>query len=215
MGREFLGLFDKWADDYDNTVSGLDNEYHDVFLHYDQILDQIVKQATGVVVEFGSGTGNLTKKLHDANMQVIAIEPSPAMRAKASEKIPTINIYDGDFLNFPAFDKEIDTIVSSYAFHHLTDAEKQEAIVKYNQLLPVNGRVVFADTLFQDETKKQAAIEKAESNLAYNLAQDLRTEYYPLLETLRKIFIEAGFSVSFQQMNDFAWIIFAEKKKEV
>lgn len=31
MGREFLSLFDHWADSYDDTVSGHDEQYKEVF----------------------------------------------------------------------------------------------------------------------------------------------------------------------------------------
>ena len=58
--------------------------------------------------------------------------------------------------------ENIDAFVSTYVFHHLTDDEKRIALKKYATLLPKNGKVVFADTVFLTEEAKQAQIEKKE-----------------------------------------------------
>lgn len=56
------------------------------------------------------------------------------MREKAAEKLGNVaQISDGDFLTFPVPEGEIDTVVSTYAFHHLTDEEKR----KLSQFMPV------------------------------------------------------------------------------
>ncbi|GGE79522.1 SAM-dependent methyltransferase [Priestia taiwanensis] len=63
MGREFLDIFTGWAKDYDAFVQGKDAEYADVFKDYHEILVTISDRAGEAVVEFGSGTGNLTTEL--------------------------------------------------------------------------------------------------------------------------------------------------------
>ena len=70
MGREFLGIFKEWATDYDNFVKGQDQEYLKVFENYSEILKQIVTKSGNIVLEFGSGTGNLTLELLQAQKQV-------------------------------------------------------------------------------------------------------------------------------------------------
>ena len=60
MGREFIELFEDWADYYDDTVTGHDDEYREVFKGYEEILDRVVNISCGYVLEFGVGTGNLT-----------------------------------------------------------------------------------------------------------------------------------------------------------
>lgn len=124
MGREFIDLFDEWSSSYDETVSGDDQEYKEVFHKYDEILEAVVQRSGNVVLEFGVGTGNLSEKLLKSGKTVIGIEPSKGMREKAVKRNPDLKLYDGDFLSFPTFDQEIDTVVSTYAFHHLTDDEK-------------------------------------------------------------------------------------------
>lgn len=38
MGREFIPLFENWANSYDDTVVGRDLQYKEVFRDYDGIL---------------------------------------------------------------------------------------------------------------------------------------------------------------------------------
>ncbi|TCP32296.1 putative AdoMet-dependent methyltransferase [Scopulibacillus darangshiensis] len=212
MGREFIDLFDVWAEKYDETVSGNDIEYQEVFDNYDGILQIVANFSKGTILEFGVGTGNLTEKLLLNGHKVFGVEPSKGMRDKAKEKFPDLDLCDGDFLTYPAFKKEINTIVSSYAFHHLTDREKETAIRAYSQLLPADGKIVFADTMFDDKVAKQEILDWAEQKGHHNLLADLQAEYYPLRETMEKIFEKNQFHAEFKQLNRFVWLICAKKE---
>lgn len=211
MGREFLDLFEQWADYYDETVVGHDEEYKEVFIHYDRILEEVASRSIGHVVEFGVGTGNLTTKLLNRNLEVTGIEPSSAMRSIANEKLGSrLEVVDGDFISFPQV-KKVDTFVSSYAFHHLTDTEKEQAIAKYGNLLASGGKIVFADTMYESEEAYKRAISDALSKGFLNLATDLQTEYYTTIPILKNILEKHGFSVTFDKCNEFVWILEAEK----
>ncbi|MCG1022281.1 class I SAM-dependent methyltransferase [Sutcliffiella horikoshii] len=213
MGREFVELFNDWANYYDATVSGKDQEYAEVFRGYEDILKDVAAKALSPVVEFGVGTGNLTAELLKEGHKVYAIEPSKTMREKAAEKLPeTVSIEDGDFLSFPAPPESIQSIVSTYAFHHLTDKEKEEAVAHYGKLLDKGGKIVFADTVFENEEAYRATIEQAEKHTFLNLANDLRTEYYTTMGVLTVIFEKHGFKVEFQRFNHFVWVMEATKQ---
>lgn len=211
MGREFLGVFETWASSYDDTVVGVDPEYREVFRNYHAILDCVSSLSYGYVLEFGAGTGNLTEKLIKKGRNVTAIEPSDAMRAIALKKLKgKVPILDGDFLDFKA-PNSIDSIVSTYAFHHLTDSEKAKAISIYNKLLKPGGKIVFADTMYPTKVEYDRAIEEAKSAHFFALAKDLQTEYYTTIEYLKKVFKENKFYTTFHRCNDFVWIIEAVK----
>jgi putative AdoMet-dependent methyltransferase len=212
MGREFVDIFDEWIDSYDASVAGEDPEYRDVFEGYDEILNAVTSKVVGTILEFGTGTGNLTAKLIDAGHQVIGIEPNTAMRRITANRFPLIEIKDGDLVDFETGSMSIDSIASSYVFHHLTDEEKGIALKKYAQLLPINGKVVFADTIFITEDAKQAQIDKERARNFHNVADDLEREYYTVLPVLLKLFLEAGFEVTFKQLNDFVWLMDATKQ---
>ncbi|MGG3019375.1 class I SAM-dependent methyltransferase [Geobacillus stearothermophilus] len=213
MGREFLDLFEQWAESYDRSVEGGDEQYRDVFAGYDRILNTVADKAGRVVLEFGVGTGNLTKKLLERGKTVYGIEPSAPMRKKAAKKLGgRAVIMDGDFLQFPVPPEPVDTIASTYAFHHLTDEEKDEALGKYSQLLQTGGKIVFADTAFRDKKAFRQAVEAARERGFHDLADDLEREYYTTLDVLASLFASHGFSVSFAQQNAFVWVMEAVKQ---
>ncbi|MEI4770402.1 methyltransferase domain-containing protein [Psychrobacillus sp. FJAT-51614] len=212
MGREFVDIFDGWAHSYDESVSGKDPEYRDVFEGYEVILREVTNRVSGTVIEFGTGTGNLTAQLIKEGISVIGIEPNTKMRELTLKRFPSINVLDGDLLQFNIENENIDAIVSTYVFHHLTDEEKGEALKKYAQLLSKQGKIVFADTVFITEEAKQAQIEKERNRGFNNVADDLEREYYTTIPILTNLFEEAGFQVSFQKMNDYVWLLDATKK---
>lgn len=213
MGREFVELFNDWANYYDATVSGKDQEYAEVFRGYDDILKDVATKALSPVVEFGVGTGNLTAELLKKGKKVYAIEPSKTMREKAAEKLPqTVSLEDGDFLSFPVPTETIQSIVSTYAFHHLTDVEKEEAVAHYGKLLDKGGKIVFADTVFENDDAYRATIDQAEKHTFLNLANDLKTEYYTTISVLTDIFEKHGFEVEYQRFNHFVWVMEATKQ---
>ncbi|KIL52715.1 class I SAM-dependent methyltransferase [Jeotgalibacillus campisalis] len=212
MGREFVEIFDEWIDSYDESVSGNDEEYREVFAGYDDILQKVADAAQGLTVEFGVGTGNLTEKLLKKGIQVVGIEPNGAMRKHTQNRFPGVQIEDGDFTSFPLpKEQQIQTLVSTYAFHHLTDDEKKEAALYYKDILSDDGQVVFADTMFESDYARKKQWEKVESQGYKNLLEDLKREYYTTKPVMEKLFEEAGFSVSFTQLNDYVWLIHAKK----
>ncbi|MED0655903.1 class I SAM-dependent methyltransferase [Anoxybacillus ayderensis] len=212
MGREFLDIFETWAQSYDSSVYGHDEQYRDVFDRYETILNTVVEKSGDVVLEFGVGTGNLTKKLIEAKKIVYGIEPSAPMRELAKEKLGDVSVEDGDFLQFPLPNEPIDTIVSTYAFHHLTDTEKEEAIGKYSALLRKGGKIVFADTAFIDREAHEAMIAEAKQKGFVDLAEDLQREYYTTIPALEHMFTTHGFTVTFTPMNRFVWLMEAVKQ---
>jgi putative AdoMet-dependent methyltransferase len=214
MGREFLTIFDDWAENYDDTVSGLDPEYSRVFAKYEEILEAVVHHTKGPVLEFGPGTGNLAKKIIAAGYEYIGIEPSKAMREKFRKKLPKVSLYDGDFLRYPVFSIPIQTIVSTYAFHHLTNEEKETAVKKFSKTLSDNGRIVFADTMFRSEKERLNEVARAKKQGYTTLAEDLEREYYPTITFLKQLFKRNNFTIEMHQMNDFVWLLVAEKKSE-
>ncbi|MGF2615827.1 class I SAM-dependent methyltransferase [Rossellomorea vietnamensis] len=216
MSREFVDLFNNWAQSYDQTVSADgDIEYREVFENYEDILQSVVRNAKGPnVLEFGVGTGNLTRKLVNRGYNVFGIEPSEEMLKIGQLKVPEAKIKDGDFLDFPVPDEQITSIVSSYAFHHLTDADKDKAIEKYSKILPEEGVIVFADTVFKDKSAKRAIMEHAIASYYNNLVDDLNSEHYTYLETLTGMCEKHGFTVEFIQKNKYVWIMTATRKQQ-
>lgn len=213
MGREFVNIFDEWVDFYDDSVAGKDEEYREVFRDYNEILQTVAGLAAGATLEFGVGTGNLTKELMLRGIQVYGIEPNDAMRKVARSRLPSVPIADGDFLEFKT-EGPVQTIVSTYAFHHLTDKEKLAAIEMYRILLPEGGQIVFADTVFADEEARRLRMEQVRQQGFLQLLADLEREHYTTIPLLQEMLLQNGFSADFRQLNDYVWLIHAIKKPE-
>lgn len=208
MGLEFMNIFKEWASEYDATVTGHDEQYREVFAGYETMLSEVVDSLEGRVMEFGVGTGNLSARIMERH-DLVPIEPSPEMRAIAMQKL-NVEVVEGDFLNYPT-NTQVDTIVSSYAFHHLTDDEKRQAIEGYVATLDA-PRFVLLDTMFESVEARSSIIEWAEANGYADLVEDLNREFYPYTQTIRTILEENGYEVSLAQKNKFVWLVVATKQ---
>ena len=215
MDKYFTDVFDKWAKDYDDTVVSNNGEYAQVFLGYSDIIKSVVDLIGDMdgsyVVDIGSGTGNLAYEAYKKGYDAIGIEPNPAMRKIALKKYPMIRFYQGDFFKIPELDKSIGTIISSYAFHHLTDDEKEKAAWLYDTILQKGGKVIIADTMYETDTDRIDIRNDAKEKGYNNLLADLETEFYTSHAILRHFFEQAGFSVSFMRKNRFVWVMCAKK----
>ncbi|MDF2614896.1 MAG: Cysteine synthase [Clostridia bacterium] len=211
----FNALFDGWADAYDATVSSDKGEYHEVFDNYQEILKQTVKQidkpSGSIVLDIGSGTGNLGYVASLADYTVTGVEPNLKMREIAAGKYPNMHFADGTFFNIPASSEGVDAIISSYAFHHLSDAEKRDAAKLFAAKLKPYGKVIIADTMYASLEDREAILQDALAKGYNALANDLQTEFYTTHDILQDLFVDAGFSVTFKQMNKFVWILTAVK----
>lgn len=207
MNLPFMDIFKDWAKDYDTAVGGHDEQYHEVFVGYDQMLDDVALHVEGTVLEFGVGTGNLSARILKGH-PLIAIEPSPEMRQIAIEKLG-ISVEHGDFLRYPTF-SHVDTIVSSYAFHHLTDSEKETAIGQYVRDWG-HPKFVLLDTMFESPHARQEIIDWATEQGYSDLVEDLNREYYPYTTTIRTMLEANGYSVTMTQKNKFVWLVVATK----
>jgi cysteine synthase A len=216
--QKFNFLFDSWSDSYDRTVYEDRGEYHEVFEGYHSILDTIAdgikKEANSVILDIGSGTGNLSSAARKLGYQVIGLEPNTKMRSISLKKYPEIPVLEGGFLNIPVEDNSLDAIISSYAFHHLTNDDKADAANIFFKKLKPDGKIIFADTIYENPEIKDVLLADSIEKQYHSLAEDLKTEYYTTQEVLTDIFKEAGFSVTYQRMNKFVWILTAIKNKE-
>ncbi|KQB79529.1 cysteine synthase A [Clostridium butyricum] len=210
----FNALFDDWADEYDETVESKEGEYNEVFDNYNEILNETAKHISkykyAKVLDIGAGTGNLTNIASKIGYNIVGVEPNIKMRKIASEKYPDIKFIPGTFLSLPIENNSIDAIISSYAFHHLTDDEKEEAVILFKNKLKKDGVIVIADTMYESEESKKNILKDAETSHCLSLLHDLETEFYSTHEVLKEIFEKEDFKVSFLQMNKYVWILTAK-----
>ena len=207
----FNELFDSWSESYDDTIVSKDGEYLEVFKGYEDILNEVSSSIKAdkntTVLDIGTGTGNLAANASNLGYNVIGIEPNFKMRQLAKEKYSDIEFKYGSFLTLDIPNQSVSAILSSYAFHHLEDREKREAIIFLKSKLLPNGQIIFADTMYETEDSANEILAWSQTNGLNNLLKDLKSEFYTTHKVLKDIFEEAGFKVSLKQMNKFVWVL--------
>ena len=69
------------------------------------------------VLDLGAGTGRVTEALQRAEVDVIAVEPDPAMRAAMLERVFGVAVLAGSAEDIPLPDERLDAVVAGQAFH--------------------------------------------------------------------------------------------------
>lgn len=155
--------FDLWADGYDASVqlSDADNSYP--FAGYKDVLAGVYAQVRalgkGKLLDIGFGTGVLMKKLYDDGYQVTGIDFSERMLAHARAKMPEANLVLADFakgLPEEIVQERYDVITSTYALHHVPDAEKVALLKSLFGLLNPGGVLIIGDVAFETPVAQAA-----------------------------------------------------------
>jgi SAM-dependent methyltransferase len=106
-------------------------------------LDLLVEWAEGkTALDVASGGGNLARRLREAGLDVVTVDPSPGMQADVLARAEDLPFADASF----------DTVASRIAPHHF-----QDVTAAMRELARVARRLVLvADLRHRDETGEQA-----------------------------------------------------------
>ena len=189
--------FDLWADDYDKCVGVSDEDGTYPFAGYKAILNEIyhrvLNSSAKTVLDIGVGTGTLTSKLYEYGCMIYGQDFSERMIELAQEKMPNAELFQGDFLKGlaePLTQKKYDAIISTYALHHLTDAQKISFINSLLSLLNDGGCIYIGDVAFGT----RASLEKCMDDTGKEWDDD---EIYFVFDELKKFFPK----MKFEQMS--------------
>ena len=119
----------------------------------DRILALSQPEPSDVCVDLGAGTGFVTMALAPRVASVLAVDFSPAMTNAVTERAADAGLANvaaevADLKDFRLPPAQADLIVSSYALHHLADADKRALVARAAQWLRPGGRLVIADMMF-------------------------------------------------------------------
>ena len=146
--EEHAARFDEVAAEYDDDATP---EYRACA---DLVIDHAAPGPDDTVLDLGTGTGAIALALAPHAGRVIGRDISEGMldraRAKADEQdLDNLEFGTGRFREPNVEGIDVDIVVSNFAMHHLSDAEKREAIDNIASLGP--RRFVLGDVMFFGE----------------------------------------------------------------
>jgi len=122
-----------------------------------QVLDRLIcvssPEPADACVDLGAGTGFVTTALAPMVSSVLAVDISAAMTTSLAERaardgLQNVSTEVSDLREFRMPPASVDLVVSSYALHHLTDADKRVLVARAARWLRPGGRLVIADMMF-------------------------------------------------------------------
>lgn len=201
--------FDEWAESYDSDVE----DDKTIFLKYDDVLDFVVKISNvnkdKLILDIGTGTGNLAKRFVDLGAKVIGLDPSRKMIEKAKEKFKdnkNVELYliKDPFLKIPFDDNFFDIVLSTYAFHHVCHNKKEDGILEMFRVLKRGGVLAIGDIMFKNEIEEKRFLNK------YDFLDP--DEYYERIDEIKKIFNKLNIKLRLKRFTPYTWVIWAIKK---
>ena len=194
----------EWIQDYDERMRNTKR------LRYDETLSRVLEKASvkdgDMVLDIGTGTGNLAVKFLERGCEVIGLDPSAKLLEIAEPKVMEwkgrfqVRLCEDPFLKITFPEQTFNLVASTYSVHHLSDDAKQLSVREMKRVLELDGQVIIGDVMFKDSSDKLRALAEY---------PDMEDEYQPMLDTFPKMFEDEGFSVEVEQVADTVWIVCA------
>ena len=206
---------DDEANGYDTDVR---NQSDPIRAAYRDVLAWVIREAridsSSRVLELGSGTGNLSVLIHQCG-ELVCVDLSKQMEVIAGSKlghIPNRRFIKADILE--VFDCErapFDSVISTYAVHHLTDDEKRLLFSKVFTSLVPGGSAVFGDLMLQNQEEKVSKTQDYLTKGDAKTAQAIAEEFFWSIDAAKVNLIEIGFQVETKRFSDLSWGVAARK----
>ncbi|HEX7243281.1 MAG TPA: class I SAM-dependent methyltransferase [Longimicrobiaceae bacterium] len=115
---------------------------------YDEILAHL-PPSPRLVLDLGTGTGTLLGLIRERHPEcrAVGLDPSPSMLEIARRRLGRAGVVlmEGSAHRIDAPDGSFDLVVSNFALHHLTHAEKADCAREVFRVLAPGGSLVFGD----------------------------------------------------------------------
>jgi SAM-dependent methyltransferase len=82
------------------------------------------------ILDLAAGTGKFTRLLRATGADVVAVEPSTAMRAELARILPDVDCRDGKAESIPLPDQSVDAVTVAQAFHWFDPAQALPEIAR-------------------------------------------------------------------------------------
>ena len=195
---------------YDDHVADESNPVRDGYTAtLDWVIDNAAVGRDDVVVDLGTGTGNLAARL-GPHARLVCVDVSTGMLAVAKTKLPPATEYVvADLLEFVDLAPECDVVMSTYAIHHLTPDEKIGLLDGLYSRLRPGGRIAIGDLMVAD----RSSVAGLRDALAHPDVEEMFADEFPWFVDDGRRYLEAlGFDgVRAEQTGVLSWGLIATK----
>jgi len=163
-------------------------------------------------LDVGTGTGNLAGMLQSLGASMAAIDQSKQMLKACAGKHPEVELKLGNVLAIPYMDAQFDLVVSSFALHHLTEAQRELAWSEMMRVLKPGGTLCLADYMLRAQDEADAFIAELTRSGAHELPMmHDQVELYPVHSDLLAWLTAHASAVSSEPLHELVSIICAQK----
>lgn len=174
--------------DNEDEVKQYDEKYkkiRNLDLEAESISKAIGLKPESVILEIGTGTGEIAIRLSKQCKKVYACDVSKTMLEYASNKannngLGNIEFIHSGFLNYELKSESCDAVITQLALHHLPDFWKSVALNRINSSLKKGGRLYILDCILSFEISKYKesiinVIDLAKNTVGERMASELIT----------------------------------------
>lgn len=122
-----------------------------------QALDWLLPPGARRVLDLAAGTGKLTRLLVERGLDVVAVEPSPGMRAEFARVLPGVPVLAGSAEDIPLDDGSIDAVLVAQAWHWVNP---EDACAEIARVLVPGGRLGLVWNVRDPDSGWVAALER-------------------------------------------------------
>lgn len=206
--------FDDRAPTFDQQVLDAESAWS-IYAGYELVLDAIVAHVRPVAgeqgLELAIGTGNLSSRFVAIGAKMSGVDQSFEMLRRCRSKHSSVVTKLGNMLAAPFYSTMFDFVVSSYAFHLLTDEQQLLALREVHRLLRSGGRLCIADHMFSGPENRHSLIMELE-NIGHELAlKTIRTHNFADASKLTSWLECRAYTVDVVQLTESVHLIVASK----
>lgn len=204
--------FDHQARTHDLLVRNKELSFH-VYQNYEEALDMTLQWVNPIPnekgLDVGTGTGNLAARFIEKGIQIAGVDQSKEMLKQCKRKHPQMETKLGNFLAIPYMDGQFDFIVTSFAFHHITDDQKMMALDEMRRVLQPRGRICITDLMFENETHKGQYLDDLLQHGKGEIYTAIQDKYYANCAELLAWFTTNGYITKHQKLNELLYVMYA------
>jgi len=171
-----------------------DDKHDFVFQYGESVLELLEVKPGERILDLGCGTGHLTQEIKDHGAEVVGMDASAEMIAKAKTSYPEIDFLVGDATDFH-FDQPFDAVFSNATLHWVHQAD--EAIKCVYDSLNAGGRFVAEMGGKRNMKHMITATQQVLEKYGHHQLAQKKMWYFPSLGEYTSKLENAGFRVTF------------------